>query len=319
MFKRIIITLAFLPIFSFANQVDDIDVVENSLSGFWVGLGSGIVIRDNNNAFKYNKKYGPTGKFEIGYQFTDKLSIFSSYDYSDTLSNNKLHIATLGLKGNVGLTENFSLFANLGFSGYFSGSTTSLYKSDSYGSSVGAGLEYKLSNSFTTKLGYNYFNDIELKNGRDSNLHQIYWGITYKFGQPKDTVLITEYVPEIEYKEVFTVEEITKFISSNYVVTFPLGKSVVSENTASEFYLQEVVQIMKEYPEVTAQLIGRADKTGSFTVNKKISEQRSEFVKNYLIQHGISSDRISLFSVSNLEPLSIDNSEIERSVEIKIK
>ncbi|EKO3672280.1 OmpA family protein [Vibrio metschnikovii] len=287
--------------------------------GFWLGIGSGVVVREDHPDLINENHYGPTGKIEFGYQFHDNASLYSSYDYMDVVSDNKIHIGVLGLKANYYLTDNLSVFANAGMSHYLADSRNELHDSYSYGGAVGAGLEYTISKCFATKVGYNYYDNIKLASGDDTHLHQVYLGIAYKFGQKNQPGVQEVLVPQIEYIEKIKTEEVVQLVRTNYVITFPLGQSKVVHNSASEFHLQEVAELMKAMPELKAELTGRADKTGGYAINERISAERAKNIYHYLVSQGIDPERLSWLAVSYHDPITESNNEVERSVKISLK
>ncbi|HGS4463344.1 TPA: OmpA family protein [Vibrio metschnikovii] len=289
--------------------------------GFWLGLGSGVVVRENSPELANENHYGPTGKIEFGYQFHDNASLYSSYDYMDVVSVNKIHIGALGLKANYFFTDNLSSFANIGMSYYLADSHNKLHESYSYGGVVGAGFEYTISKRFATKVGYNYYDNIKLASGDDTHLHQVYLGIAYKFGQQDQLVATDIIVPQIEYVEKVITEETVQvqLARSHYLITFPLGKSSVSQNTTAEFYLQEVVELMRAIPDLKAELIGRTDKTGGYAINERISVERAKNIYHYLVNQGVDPERLSWSAVSYHDPITQVNHAVERSVEISLK
>lgn len=75
-------------------------------------------------------------------------------------------------------------------------------------------------------------------------------------------------------------------------VNFTPGSARLSNIAKAK--LDEVALQMKQDPSLRAQVIGYTDKTGSATAQQKISEQRAQAVKNYLVtRHGIDPSRIT--------------------------
>lgn len=72
-------------------------------------------------------------------------------------------------------------------------------------------------------------------------------------------------------------------------------------DSASEFMngsqssnqLDNIVKIMKNYPDAKIMIAGNADKTGGKAVNMEISKERAEFIKSYMVKGGIAATRIS--------------------------
>ena len=57
--------------------------------------------------------------------------------------------------------------------------------------------------------------------------------------------------------------------------------------------LNNIAQILKNYPDVRIKIGGLADASGSRAVNREISRRRAEYIKKLLVAQGIRADRIS--------------------------
>jgi outer membrane protein OmpA-like peptidoglycan-associated protein len=58
--------------------------------------------------------------------------------------------------------------------------------------------------------------------------------------------------------------------------------------------LDEIALKMKQDPSLSAQIIGHADSSGSATSNDRLSRERAEAAKAYLVsRHGIAAERIA--------------------------
>lgn len=69
-------------------------------------------------------------------------------------------------------------------------------------------------------------------------------------------------------------------------VKFKMGSANQLE-AGSEAQLQNLAQILKAYPNVKIKIGGYTDKTGDEAVNKKISQQRADFIKSELTKLGV--------------------------------
>jgi outer membrane protein OmpA-like peptidoglycan-associated protein len=75
-------------------------------------------------------------------------------------------------------------------------------------------------------------------------------------------------------------------------VNFPPGSARLSNIAKAK--LDEVALKMKQDPELRAQVVGYSDASGPADGNQRMSEQRAEAVKNYLVtRHGIDPSRIT--------------------------
>jgi len=91
-------------------------------------------------------------------------------------------------------------------------------------------------------------------------------------------------------------------------IEFPSGARLTNIAKAK---LDEVALKMRQDSEMTAQVIGYSDSTGSDAANQRISLQRAEAVKTYLVtRHGIDPSRITTEGRGSAEPVG-DNATAE--------
>ena len=109
----------------------------------------------------------------------------------------------------------------------------------------------------------------------------------------------------LNHQEQLHVEPVTK--SEEYVLQFPLANisaPVLIENIFYDFdkatlrpesqtALDELVKMLNENPNITIELSAHTDYKGSDQYNERLSQRRAESVVNYLIDHGIASDRLT--------------------------
>jgi OOP family OmpA-OmpF porin len=86
--------------------------------------------------------------------------------------------------------------------------------------------------------------------------------------------------------------------------------------------LNDLYQVMKLKPTLVIEIGGHTDNTGTPEINLKLSQDRAESVRNYLINKGISANRIIAKGYGDTEPVA-DNSTDEgkaknRRTEVKI-
>ena len=103
-------------------------------------------------------------------------------------------------------------------------------------------------------------------------------------------------------------------------LNFEQGKAVI--NLKSYPGLDEIVAMMKENPKMVIQLEGHTDSSGDAAANKKISEDRVEVVKKYMVSKGVPKDRVKTKAFGGTQPLSGDRSakgqSLNRRVEMRI-
>jgi outer membrane protein OmpA-like peptidoglycan-associated protein len=81
-----------------------------------------------------------------------------------------------------------------------------------------------------------------------------------------------------------------KNLPSNMSVYFDM--SSVALNANAQLALAEIVDILAKSPDCTIMLTGCADKTGNASRNLVLSQQRATAVKHFLLQSGVSAERI---------------------------
>lgn len=82
---------------------------------------------------------------------------------------------------------------------------------------------------------------------------------------------------------------------------FARGKASIDPQSYSE--LDEVAQMMKENARIEIQLEGHTDNVGSAKANLKLSEERVEAVKRYLVSQGVGKSRIKTQAYGGTQPL----------------
>ncbi len=114
--------------------------------------------------------------------------------------------------------------------------------------------------------------------------------------------------------------EVVKGPMMEKAVYFAVDKSIVLKKNVSD--LNEIVEFLKNNPDVTISVSGYASETGSDQYNMRLSEKRADNVINYLKENGITSSKIEKFFFGKNDPLA-DNKTAEgralnRRVDIKI-
>ncbi|MBU2915155.1 MULTISPECIES: OmpA family protein [Reichenbachiella] len=103
-------------------------------------------------------------------------------------------------------------------------------------------------------------------------------------------------------------------------VLFKQGKSELIEGSEKELDL--VVEMMKYNPEITIFLSGHTDNQGKAELNLELSEDRVKTVEKYLIDHGVSVDRISGKGFGGMQPrasnANAESRKLNRRVEFTI-
>ncbi|WP_461532225.1 OmpA family protein [Sinomicrobium sp.] len=95
-------------------------------------------------------------------------------------------------------------------------------------------------------------------------------------------------------------------------ILFDTGKASLQ---ASSFpILDEIGEVMKTNPSKQLTIIGHTDSDGSDAANQKLSEQRAESVKTYLMyKHNIDSKQMTTLGKGESQPVASGNSAADKA------
>lgn len=100
-------------------------------------------------------------------------------------------------------------------------------------------------------------------------------------------------------------------------VNFKVGSSSQLESGAEQ--IENLAKILKAYPEAKVKIGGYTDKTGNEEVNKKISQQRADFIKAQLEKAGVGAQVVSAEGYgSAFAKVAADASDEERASDRKM-
>jgi OOP family OmpA-OmpF porin len=94
-------------------------------------------------------------------------------------------------------------------------------------------------------------------------------------------------------------------------INFDTGKSSIRDE--SRPVIEQVVQMMKDNPELKLSVEGHTDNVGSPASNKTLSEQRAKSVVTALVSEGISAERLSSSGYGQDKPIDDNNTEEGRA------
>ena len=103
-------------------------------------------------------------------------------------------------------------------------------------------------------------------------------------------------------------------------ITFAVNKSDIR----SDFYpvLQSVADALRRYDQTSVRISGYTDSTGSLALNQRLSEDRANSVRSYLLAQGVLAERIDAAGYGPDHPIASNASEegrqLNRRVEIKL-
>lgn len=104
-------------------------------------------------------------------------------------------------------------------------------------------------------------------------------------------------------------------------IFFATNKSTIKAESLVE--LDRVYELLKVYPNLVIRINGHTDNVGDDAYNQSLSEQRAQAVATYLLNYGISTDRVSAKGFGETKPIASNEVEaggraLNRRTEIEI-
>ncbi|WP_448250371.1 OmpA family protein [Thalassotalea agariperforans] len=103
-------------------------------------------------------------------------------------------------------------------------------------------------------------------------------------------------------------------------ITFATNQAYISAGFHST--LDDIVKVLVKFDKTLLSIVGHTDDTGSADYNQKLSEQRAESVKNYLVSKNIIDTRLKTTGLGESSPIvantNAQNRALNRRVEIQI-
>jgi len=126
-------------------------------------------------------------------------------------------------------------------------------------------------------------------------------------GSADSSVRVTVSVPpppppkqeEIDYNKLFLEE-----VKDAY---FDFNKADIRADARTA--LAQTAEFLRKYPQIKATIEGHCDERGSTEYNITLGDRRAAAVKNYLVQLGISADRLNTVSYGKEKPFCMEHNE----------
>jgi len=94
-------------------------------------------------------------------------------------------------------------------------------------------------------------------------------------------------------------------------ILFDTGKSSIKAESTS--VMVDIIQILNEYPNARFTVEGHTDSVGSASLNQRLSEERANAVRDFLIDKGIGADRLVAAGYGEDRPIANNNTRSGRS------
>lgn len=110
-----------------------------------------------------------------------------------------------------------------------------------------------------------------------------------------------------ELNTVLSTEDTTDDVIILNHLLFETGSARLQE--VSKYELQNVMNALKQYPNISIEFAGHTDSQGDPESNMTLSQNRADAARNYLINNGVASDRVTAKGYGENEPIGDNETE----------
>jgi OOP family OmpA-OmpF porin len=90
-------------------------------------------------------------------------------------------------------------------------------------------------------------------------------------------------------------------------VEFDFDKSTIKKGYYKD--IDNLVKVMKDYPDLNVVIEGHTDSVGTAAYNKKLSQRRAEAIKKYMVESGIDTNRLKAQGFGMDNPIASNKTE----------
>ena len=116
--------------------------------------------------------------------------------------------------------------------------------------------------------------------------------------------------PEMKAEDKKILNEATKYIN------FDFNKATLKASSYSK--LQQMVQIMNDYPDYSLSIAGHTDSKGDDAYNQNLSYERAASARAYMLSKGIPADRIEARGYGESKPIATNDTEAGRALNRRV-
>ena len=153
----------------------------------------------------------------------------------------------------------------------------------------------------------------------------MFWGVTSSTGQYSNQHKVcfknirfnpASAIATSSFKKIETALLDNKIVPLTST-SFPTGQTQLSSDSQRE--LDELVAFLQSHPEDYLGIYGHTDSSGNPSTNERLSAKRAEAIANYLIDKGISKDRLVHKGVGDQFPIAPNTTPEGRSKNRRIE
>ena len=100
-------------------------------------------------------------------------------------------------------------------------------------------------------------------------------------------------------------------------ILFDTGKASLKPETTSVFV--DIIRILEEYPNSKFTVEGHTDSVGSASLNQKLSEERANSVRDFLVNEGIDASRLQAIGYGEDRPIASNNTRSGRTANRRVE
>jgi len=157
--------------------------------------------------------------------------------------------------------------------------------------------------------------------GEPSKICQLYSGIEQQdnFDYEKFEKTIEQNIPKKLISEKIVIKDVPQ--KNDKLILLGVGFKFNSSKLTHDSYpvLYHVSKILKENPNLKIEIEGHCDSIGTTAVNQRISQQRADVIKLYLLERDIDENRISAVGYGSSKPIAENNTPEGRAMNRRIE
>ena len=238
----------------------------------------------------------------------------------------------------IDIYKRLGAFAKLGTMNWYGENSShhGTLTSYSWAPMAGTGLTYQFSKAWQARLEYQYFHELGNEKLGSTNSHFTSLGVSYRFGSEKKPIKskkTRQYSQPVkaQQKAIETPARPTKPVVAPVPARAqPIAAQRVSvqfdfdsDKLKNRHQLDNIIVLLKKYPQASVTLKGYTDSKGSEAYNLELSKRRVTRIEQYLVAQGVSKRQITSDYFGEKHPV-IDNLTQEhrdknRRVEVSTK
>ncbi len=134
--------------------------------------------------------------------------------------------------------------------------------------------------------------DVLMPEGKKYTVKVEKFGKVFDFNKPEDVINIPSMLGEIAMEQNLVISVITKYIRKFKIenLYFDSNKWEVKQESKGE--LDKLYEIISISPNMRVEIAGHTDNVGDDATNMRLSQNRANAVRDYLVSKGLNTDRL---------------------------